>query len=234
MVAQAIDDLLVPRAAELVSAYYDDHGPFAGATFEQLGRNDPESIGTDDLLAVTLLDVAVKPRGVRQILGAEAAYLSTALRDLDGDLPLWEADDFVLHTATELWQRLCGIDSVDAVTAGKLLARKRPQLIPVVDKWVIRALSAPSGEYWASIRTALRDPRRRARIEACRSSAPAGVTTIRLLDVIIWMTFSESTSARTARIEAGYQVAPRACCERPVAPRPRQDQLGFVLTGVPC
>ncbi len=210
MVGQAIDALLVPGAVELVSAYYDDDGPFAGATFERLGQNDPRSIGTDDLLALTLLDVAVRPRGVRQVLGPEATFLATALQGLGGDAPLWEADDLLLSKASDLWRRLRRIDSIDAVTAGKLLARKRPQLIPIVDKWVIRALSAPSGQYWASIRTALQDPERRARIEACRGSAPECVTTLRLLDVIIWMTFSESASARNARVRAGYRMEPRS------------------------
>ncbi len=210
VVGQAIDALLVPGAVDLVTAYYDEIGPFAGATFERLGHNDPRSFGTDDLLALTLLDVAVKPRGVRQLLGPEAPYLTTALTDIGDDKPLWEADDLMLDKATELWHRLCRIDSIDAVTAGKLLARKRPQAIPIVDKWVIRALNAPRGGYWTSIRTALQDRERRGRIEACRGSASESVTTLRLLDVIIWMTFSESGGARAARGQAGYHVEPRS------------------------
>lgn len=52
----------------------------------------------------------------------------------------------------KMWTRLKAVGSIKAVKAGKLLARKRPLLIPVVDKWVVAALAAPSGQYWHSIR----------------------------------------------------------------------------------
>src|SRR4051812_8953030 len=158
MVADAIDALLRPEAAQLIDEYYDADGPFAGASFESIGANDETRIGTDDLLALTFLDVAVHPRGVRQILGSRAEEIHAHLSDIASEVPLWEADDGLLDRAGALWSLLCEVPSIDAVKAGKLLARKRPHLIPVVDKWVQTALAAPAGSYWKSIRAALQDP----------------------------------------------------------------------------
>lgn len=81
--------------------------------------------------------------------------------------------------------------------AGKLLARKRPHLIPIVDRVVKRTLRAGSDDYWLSIRSALSDESRRNEIEGLR---PPGltpkVTTLRLLDAAIWMTGSRSTAVK--------------------------------------
>lgn len=208
-VAANIKKILIPQGLALVSEYYDETGSFAGALFETLGTNDPNRIGLDDLLALTLLDVKVTPPGVRRVLGADAADLSACLAALPSDLPLWEADDAVLDQADELFKRLNDVPSIGSVVAGKLLARKRPLLIPIVDKWVIDALKAPKGAYWRSIREALQDEDLRREIEACRGTAPASVSTLRLLDVIIWMQLGQSNNAREAQARVGLPVAPR-------------------------
>ncbi len=90
MDAAAIDAVLIPHPSGLVAEYYDDNGPFAGTSFGNV-------IGTNDLLALTLLDVAVPARGLRGVLGAEAAALSAGLSRVPSNVPLWEADDEVLN-----------------------------------------------------------------------------------------------------------------------------------------
>ncbi len=209
MVAAAIDAVLIPQAARLVADYYDERRAFAAATFETLGDNDPYRVRPDDLLAITLLDVSASPLGVRQILGAQAKDLAEALSRVPVGVPLWEATDANLSDAEAVWALLRSINSINSVIAGKLLARKRPALIPVIDKWVIKALAAPGGRYWAPMRDALTDADRRGRIEALRGDVPLSVSTLRLLDVVIWMQFSESTGARESRLRAGLPVRPR-------------------------
>ncbi len=209
MVAAAIDAVLIPQAARLVADYYDERRAFAAATFETLGENDPYRVRTDDLLAFTLLDVSASPLGVRQILGAQAKDLAEVLSRVPVGVPLWEATDANLSDAEGAWALLRSINSINSVIAGKLLARKRPALIPVIDKWVVKALAAPGGQYWAPMRDALTDADRRGRIEALRGDVPLSVSTLRLLDVVIWMQFSESTGARESRLRAGLPVLPR-------------------------
>jgi hypothetical protein len=74
--------------------------------------------------------------------------------------------------------------------AGKLLARKRPCLIPVYDEVVRCAFGRPDN-IWQAMREALQrnDGAFRAALEdiARKAEIPAGVTLLRALDVTIWM-----------------------------------------------
>ena len=77
------------------------------------------------------------------------------------------------------------------VTAGKLLARKRPHLIPVYDNVTRCLLDRPSGQVWERFRHELRrdggaltrtlyDLRDKAHL-------PQTVSALRVLDVLLWM-----------------------------------------------
>jgi len=81
-------------------------------------------------------------------------------------------------------------DGAGWVTAGKLLARKRPALIPVYDNVVRCAFGWPQNA-WTALRNALRhdDGSFRAMLDSVRQGAgvPCHVTSLRVLDVAIWM-----------------------------------------------
>lgn len=199
-----VDEGLEPPAAELVAAYFDHEKPFAADTFDVLGDNDPRRITADDLLAVTLLNVVVPPLAVRALLGDKAETLSELLGVIPIDVPLWEAADPDLAAATAVWDLLRTQPGIDWVTAGKLLARKRSRLIPVFDSVLQAALQPPPDRFWVTLGAALRHEERRATVDALR---PPGLTTrvstLRLLDVAIWMRFSEGTNARKERTRLG-------------------------------
>jgi hypothetical protein len=55
-------------ATKLVAAFFDPARPFAGATFDTLPDNPPNTFTASDLVAVSLLDVRFEPRAVRQAL----------------------------------------------------------------------------------------------------------------------------------------------------------------------
>jgi hypothetical protein len=209
--AEAIGSLLEePTSAALLAAYYEPGGPFAASTFELLGNNHPERITVDDLLALTLLDVSVPPDTLRRALGPDSESLSDHLRDVGPDVPLWDATDERLAAADRLWQIVRKYRGVDWVIAGKLIARKRPQLVPVVDRWTEKALPATRGAVWETLRYALRQADLPDRIEALRPGTAATQTsTLRLLDALIWMRHSESKNARAVRIDLGLEVTPR-------------------------
>jgi Family of unknown function (DUF6308) len=76
------------------------------------------------------------------------------------------------------------------VTAGKLLARKRPSLIPVYDDVVRCAYDWPK-EIWKALRDALRqdDGSFRAVLEGLtkRAGISEEITPLQALDVVLWM-----------------------------------------------
>lgn len=147
---------------------------------------------------------------MRALLGGEASTITDLLEAVPVDRPLWQASDTDLDGVGAAWDLLRRQDGVDWVTAGKLLARKRPRLIPVFDSVIESALQPPPDRFWVTLRAALRDDERRAAVEALR---PPGLTmrvsTLRLLDVAIWMRFSEGTNARKERARLGLPVKPR-------------------------
>jgi hypothetical protein len=73
------------------------------------------------------------------------------------------------------------------VTAGKLLAAKRPLLIPILDSHVERVLKPPKGRFWVTMYDQLADESQRQRITRACMSAPQGVALLRCIDVALWM-----------------------------------------------
>jgi hypothetical protein len=180
-----------------VARYFDPSGPYAADTFNTMGVNEPDAIGADDLLAVHLLDIDIDPRTVRAILDDEAlrGFIAEKLGSISSDIAIWHKGAERCHdVAEELWKELTDVPGVGAIIAGKILARKRPRLIPIYDKRIRRYLDPPAGRFWETLRLALRQDNLPAKIEeALRPDFLQGdviesqVTTIRLLDVAIWM-----------------------------------------------
>lgn len=201
-VREAVDALLETRGvADLVAAYFNPTRHFAGDTFRGLLPNEPHRIGAADLLAVQLL-VAVPPLAVRQLL-ASADEVEPLLKAIPTDLRLWDATDEELERVEEALDRLDNCFGVGPVIAGKLLARKRPLLVPIIDKVVLEVLCLPAGRNWTSLRAVLQDADLQNRINELQ---PAGVPvqpTIRLLDVAAWMRGSKGASAREVRRRLG-------------------------------
>ena len=83
---------------------------------------------------------------------------------------------------------------------GKLLARKRPHLIPVYDAVVKCALGKPKS-FWRSLHEAISADEHglRPRLAELRADVPYQVSDLRILDVVIWM---------------GHSVEHRRVCKR--------------------
>ena len=135
-----------PVGTRLVE-YYDRDGNYAGATFAELGPNDPDDLTATDLHAVSLLSVTVGPGATRRFLGSGPVRSALLAR-------LAEVPQAELHVAgpTDLAAMAAFYDEVKMhlaepttessdrwVTASKICARKRPHLFPVRDR-VVRDL----------------------------------------------------------------------------------------------
>lgn len=192
-------DIATPCLKELLAAYYDPARGFAGATFDTLGANPRNEISRDDLLAVTLLGVRWSPSAVRRLLGADGRQASALLVRISSVTSLWEASDERLAAINPLWDLLTrGSDGVGPALASKLLARKRPRLVPITDAVIVRRVGA-IGQTWQAVRYCLQDQSLRRAIEALRPRQARSASVLRLLDVALWMLHSQSIAAKKAR-----------------------------------
>lgn len=187
-----------PDAARNVERYFTvaGAGTFTGRLFEQFGDggdnpNIANRFAAEDLIAVESLSVSVPPDVAFEILhGVLASQLAGLLADIPTAVDLG-TPEATPHLATgspsrQAWELLDEQPGIGWVTAGKLLARKRPRLLPVYDRVVRCVLGRPTG-VWLELHEALADGELRARIESLRPHTAAHVSTLRLLDVAIWM-----------------------------------------------
>jgi len=76
------------------------------------------------------------------------------------------------------------------VIAGKLLARKRPRLIPVYDR-VVKTVTGSDRNYWVLLCTALQADGKTLHHRLLRlhqeAGLPVAVPVLRVFDVIAWM-----------------------------------------------
>lgn len=208
-----IAGVLGSHSDELVAAYFDPHTRFAGSTFDTLPPVEPDRITTSDLLATGLLDVPFGPRAVRALLEAEREALEHQLARVPRDVDLWDATDEQLAPAYDLWRglktSLQGM-GVGTTRRSKLMARKRPRLVPIVDSTIRTALGiGPHDDSWLLLRQALRD-NDGALIRRIEELRPAhvprqDVSTLRILDAALWMNLSNSQHVKPLRQVARSQ-----------------------------
>jgi hypothetical protein len=181
-----------------VRAYFADdpatgQARYSGAHFERLGGGGelPEvayQITAEDLLAVSMLSVPVVSYYALHVLDYRGREISSLLAQIPLDVTL--ADDQAERLiaeggpAWELWQLLHDIkprpqdrNRLGKVAAGKLLARKRPRLIPVYDSYVENVLSRTRthGTWWRDLRCQLtKDAALVSELQTVRTRAGAG------------------------------------------------------------
>jgi hypothetical protein len=202
------DGLAAAGLDRAVAAYFSEP-EFAGMTFTDLGRNPPNEITADDLLAVSLLDIAWRPQVVRVLLDAGRDRWSQMLAAIPQATDLWDATDDDLRRVDVLWDALTAVDGIGTASATKLLARKRPRLCPISDHVVIKAVDVP-GRTYDVLRCLLQDPAARAEVEALRPADAAGATLVRILDVALWVSHGSTAQARWVRERAGMADGQRA------------------------
>lgn len=182
---------------------------YTGSHFETLGSqsNDPDVINASDLLAVQTLSVQVPARAAIGILGGQSGTITELLAALpngkslsslsDEEFTRWLGED---SPGQQLWDLLRrngnGADGktltrwgVGPTTASKILARKRPELIPVEDSVITRVTNRGKQSswqmWWEEMRT---DSVLEERAEEIREDTGHGeLSTLRVLDIVLWM-----------------------------------------------
>lgn len=207
---ELIDSLLFHQASrDLVASFFDPGTSFEGDLLHELPGNDPYAITLEDLFAITMLDVVVGPRGVRRLLFDESTRheASHLLRKIPLNVDVWEGGNH-LQTggpADQLWHLLLREgDRIGPVTAGKLLCRKRPRLIPIVDRVVESMLGIVGRGYWMFFHDYLQSEERRQRVAVLRPErVEESVPLLRTLDVVLWMWGSQGRATKSVRTGMG-------------------------------
>jgi len=193
-----------PAAAEHLARYYATDSNYAGTTFTDLERNEPDAITAADLLAVTALPVEVGPHAIRTF-DRSSDEISEKLRALNTELRLDTVDPAAtaeamasLYELVKSSLRRAGAWSSNAwVTASKICARKRPNLFPVRDNVVLDLLCLPKTYPvdWPAFQALVADQPMMRTLDdqvaeaAGREGVDVGDPSLRLrhLDVVLWM-----------------------------------------------
>ncbi len=196
-----------------VTALREYFACYTGSYFEQLAdAESPSEFTARDIVAVTALSVRVPATVAIWLLSREGSARTRNLLeqipcDSIASVPLEVVDDpseplselwALLQSSGAQWPASTAKNKVGAVTAGKLIAAKRPALLPIYDKHVAAALTYPSGEgtYWVRWRAELHDTDLAALADAVRAKAAEGsgrdeeilqLSDLRTLDIAIWM-----------------------------------------------
>lgn len=207
-----------PLAAALLRDYYtgtksNGQPLFTGARFESLGGpwNDPanaDRFTAGDLLAVSCLSIELPGAAAIRILESQTGSLGERLAAMPRlGVPLWEASDSEIgrdSAAAELWWLLRGgRDGIGRVTASKLMARKRADLIPVYDRVIGSALGLTSAEgHWETMRQLMLTSvngvplHQRLGTMAVDTGLAPLVTPLRVFDVLVWYAYNPNSTVR--------------------------------------
>jgi hypothetical protein len=150
-----------------------------------------------------MLSVEVKHQTALKILGPEAGRItellsripvSVDLVDVDFHDPRYSYMNPENGEAYELWRLLTSFHKIGWVIAGKLMARKRPRLIPVYDRVVrdeiIRVEGHKPDSYWQWLqaRLAKDDKALHSQLIQLKESSklPESISPLRVFDVLVW------------------------------------------------
>jgi len=203
--AYLLNVLCADRSVNDLRAYFNIDRPdgpprYTGARFEALdaggGRDDVrDKITPWDLLALQCLSVTMPaPVALDLVEGPLGQEASGLLRDIPTGIALGEpgARQHMLDRshADKMWKLLKKQDDVGFVIAGKLMARKRPDLIPVWDNVVKCAFGRPPNAWlWLDELISHPDGAVKAQLDKLHQAAHLSelVSRIRVLDVVVWM-----------------------------------------------
>jgi hypothetical protein len=198
-------------AARLLATYYrrlgDGLPAYAGSYFNSWAgggdsRDYAGTITADDLIAVSFLSVDVPGEAAFGILDTHNEKISGLLGKIPVDRDLADVSPAEFpemygenSAAVKLWRVIRGSDTgrwgIGPTKASKIMARKRPRLIPIYDSVVAPLMGLKdSDNQWAAWHGAfLEDPGLSERLGRIRvmSGIQDPIPDIRVMDIVLWM-----------------------------------------------
>jgi len=172
---------------------------YTGSLFDQLiSTSDPNRFTANDIVAINMLAVDLPRPTAAWLLSDPGEELAKRLNEIPIDEAIWDRSAEAMHTgaATALWTLLGqqeGLGRYARTTKSKLLAAKRPHLLPIHDQYVgdVGLGYTDADDFWALWRNRFSGENGvelRQSVEDVQQSANAeGMTLLRVLDVVIWM-----------------------------------------------
>jgi Family of unknown function (DUF6308) len=188
------------RRSEAIGAM-NDYRRKTGFHFDLLAREtDPFTITPQDIVAVSMLSVDVPASVSVWLLGEGAETVSDLLRVIEPpQAKIWDDEAELQRNspAWNLWNAVDGRRGMGPTKTSKLLAAKRPHLLPVIDDVVRDALfsgqprSDVEYNYWDLWRDELRGSdgaELRGAVEAVRDEAgyDSATSVLRVIDIVVW------------------------------------------------
>ena len=185
------------RIQDHLSWYFSQK--YSGKRFEWfIAQSDYMKFTPWDILAVEALSVTVPTETAWWLLKPSKErddHFAEALRSLvPGQDSLWTCDEELLSDGkplSKLYSMLRAEEGLGYVTASKLMAAKFPSVVPIRDSKVETLLGLEkSREWWSPIRKLFTVPDQSLAgyLDELKVPAEVGkVTTLRRLDVILWM-----------------------------------------------
>lgn len=187
---------IVEHAADYrrgVEEYLNPDSRYAAYSFDSLEPNDSYRLGIEDCFSLNFLDAPLRVHAFRHAQ-RDQEKIADCLRRIDPQLCLWQLtgeDDETYKAASSLYWLVRKWPYVGPTRASKLLARKRPHLIPILDSRVgdFYGIKDERDDYWIPLGGVLQNEEIREEIEELR---PPGLPTsalslLRILDIAIWM-----------------------------------------------
>lgn len=210
------------RAVGVLRYYYRPlRGKKAGFTGGAWDSFDPSgtraamvnTFTADDLVSAALLSAPITGRAAVEVLDRRRDEFERLLTDLGPDRDfvdepsVKDAEGFA--PAWKLWRALRDLPGIGPTRASKLMARKRPRLIPVYDGVIKQYVLASTGNQWVPLHAALTAHDRALHRRLLRAREMAGlsvaVSPLRVFDVLAWMDGSgNSTKALEAHAGAAH------------------------------
>jgi hypothetical protein len=200
--AQLVAGEAMDRARALAGRYWLE--PFSGRFFHVLADRDrPNEITERDIVAVSTLGVTIPaPVSIWLLSDEGRATVTEQLTPIPSDVDIWDAGD-LLAEGRELWSLWDVLktaswplpdpgNGMGRTKISKLLAAKRPRLVPIYDS-VLEQLLPPVSNYWTAFQRALSDEKLLVNLAvAAMGEAPEGAPLLRKIDAMLWMIGKDS------------------------------------------
>lgn len=193
-IVEFVEDESGKSAKSSLEAYFYKFA-FTGSRYEEFfSVATPNEFKAIDFVAVSMLSVNVPPRAAAWLLIDNRKVFINHLEKIQpSEVSIVDdgADLSKSSAAYFLWKGIHDCRGIGETIASKLLATKRPNLFPIFDSHVAKALDLKQDFYWAPWQGFMKSEEGRKCIQSVRSFAEnlkiTGVSDLRLLDIIIWM-----------------------------------------------